>query len=650
MHIDRRRFLHIAKDPSSTGLYASDSTGIVSLFDSNLNLQCSSRPMACVSSIYMIALDDQSLFARDMNNYLHILDKGTLSYQRTISLREPRTQKNIESQVDPIPTASHGLHIIGNWLFCVDGFGDILVFNRTKLKLKAILTLGENAFLESLCSKSTSERAIILSDTKGFIYEFNLDDLCNTQKDIDFQVHNFLPKVFLLKSIIRLDHAPIHKVIFDKKNDRVFATCDAQGGFAAIDTKCRTFKRIKFTNDCTEWIALSQNLETIAASCFDHFLHLFENNSEITPKRKIGPFKFQLKQCEWCDDDCIKVLLESGEIIKVDSTSGKELATTGGTDCIWDICNLNDAGNKCIVAAHEDGFLSLLSINLKGLPQMELLYQTKDFGFGRIRRLASQENVVFCATTTGTIFKIEDLKTESISWKYSTNSIVREISLSRNGEHLFAVCESGLLAVICTKTGFVKNFHIFDKPVWAVANDDEYIYISTRILLDSGDNCESKIEHAQFLALNKASLEVEIAIPFYGNIKRIRPLQNNQVLICGNGEVSARLLDVKKRTTISDWSDFQINTAEDVHFGEQYVRTITYGYQFNSYQIDGTCVASQFVFESYPKVIFEPFEASPFLITAGRTATLSLFDTSKAEVALLESIHLQSTKGIKKND
>jgi outer membrane protein assembly factor BamB len=590
----------------------------------NLNLEvvCQSDAMpGRISSLYVITCNDEYVYGRDMQGSLIQWRASDLTLLRIVYLQSIGDESDRKTNT-AIPTVSHGLFLWEDRVLVVSPYGDLLQLNANTLEFIKNTNLPARAFAESF--DASVENCHTLSDCAGYVWYGDID------------------KGFEHK--IRLDYGPIHCLRYDKLHNRHWMTTDNHGGLSIVGLHGDGIHRLELTTDDVEWLTFSDDAKLVYVACFDHYLYIFNNESkEPQLVSKIGPFKFQLKQVLFVDNNHVYVSLESGEIYRLNSRREIENQSPFGTNCIWDIVQDPNAHNRVFCPMENGSFCHIeYDANEKGMFDLKIIKHYESFGFGRIRRIKALKNGAFIAgCTNGTVLKINSAG--GIDWKILTSSIVRDVSISRNEEACVAVNEAGEIIELATETGAVIWREKFEKPLWASCYYGDDILFSERCRSEKDENLEASVPMAQLYRVNGDTKEIKFAIELSGNIKRIKTLDNGNILINGNGDVTTIEYNLEERKAVKTWSIWQLNTCEDAIQFDDHVYTVTYGYQLNSYKITGEMIDCQFSPDNYPKAVFGKRTLSniPILLVTGRGPFISLYRLNQGKPEIAQTLYIQ---------
>lgn len=615
-----KRILHFFYDQKRERVLAGDHQGIVYALDKELNILKQSDPLKNGKGLYILIADEEKIYARDTTGNLIVWDAETLEAKDFLFMEHLTDEKLKDEDSAPVPTVSHSLAFWKDKLVITNPHGQLVFLNKKTLALEKIHYLNNDAFFEAI---NTEQDLHILTDCIGNLWTGHFSD-----------------GVFEKK--LRLDHGNLHNVRFDKIHERYWMPTDNHKGIVLLDKNCEEIERVYMTNDDTEWIEFNHDHTKAFVACFDHHLYIFDKTQK-TPKliNKVGPFKFQLKQVLYVDDDHIYVNLESGEIYWINIKGEHQKDYAFGTNCIWDLVPSQE-DPSLLYCPMEDGGLTLLHYDAAPNGVYELHVEKKyKFDFGRMRRVFPLKNKDFVGgCTNGTFFRADSKG--NVLWTYKSKGIIRDLSVHEDHGTVFGVNEFGEAIELDLKTGKEIWKEKFEKSLWACSYyKDDFILFSERSFSPKDQGTTSSGCDANLYVYDKNKKKVR-EIYFSGNIKRIQVQEDGNVLLNGNGNVNTSLIDIHTGKTLKIFEDWQLNTCEGASIIDDYLYTVTYGYQINTYKMTGEVLDSQFSPENYPKAVIADVSKSgvPLAVVAGRGAFVTLYDIRNVVPTPVRTIYL----------
>jgi hypothetical protein len=324
-----------------------------------------------------------------------------------------------------------------------------------------------------------------------------------------------------------------------------------------------------------------------------------------------------VKQVIWAESESAFALTESGEIYRLNLRTNQFSKGPTGTNAVWDI-KKSASLNSSYWAAFEDGCVREFEI---AHCQIQILQET-NLGYGMIRRVIPHPTSgLFILATGGTVAYLNaELEPK---WVYKTRPLLREFAL--HGQDLILCSETGELSLLDANTGKLRWTRNLELPLWSISIDPsgKNFLVSTRLRYRGDQGQESTPNPAHFMIGDMASGEILKDNPLFGNIKRMTWLSTDRLLINGNGQIATSLLRWPELDTLKTWSAWQLNTAEGLAVYEDRIFTTTYGYQLNTFDINGEILESAFPFEDYATSLL--VTGNDLLVAGGRGAFLSLF-------------------------
>ncbi|NJL23727.1 MAG: hypothetical protein HC902_00100 [Calothrix sp. SM1_5_4] len=202
------RPVHFNYDPDLNCLFASTNRGTILRLDLDLNVVASSDPVYGLYSLYVSKVDSQYIYAREITGKLVRWHKRGLKLDRLVNLTawsDPR-QANV-------PNVSHGLFLLGDFVYVSLPDGPVGKFRRTDLAFEKLSSYLPNSLIESVAPDVIGHGHFAV-DFGGYLYRGRLDGD--------------------LKTVARVAHGACHQIIFDEKFRRYWVTDDFHCGLALI--------------------------------------------------------------------------------------------------------------------------------------------------------------------------------------------------------------------------------------------------------------------------------------------------------------------------------------------------------------------------------------------------------------------------------
>lgn len=585
------RPVHLVADEGSKILFASTNRGTILQFNFDLQLLRESKPIYGINSLYVLKADQSHLYARDITGKLVRWTKADLELDQIVDLAHwtPEDEANT-------PNVSHGLFLNEDFVYVSMPHGPLGKFTKRDLEFVKFSDYMPKALIESIYFNNDGDDFAV--DFAGYLYRGNIDEE--------------------MKPVSRVAHGASHQIHYCTKHKRFWVTDDIHCGIALFsEHETDQFQRIDLTVDDVEWMAFAPDHSEVLVACFDRFVYRLSNTEQPQVLARLGPLNYQVKQVIWISKDIAFALTESGDIYKINPVENQVERGYQGNNAIWDI-------KKCSIhpdqywLAFEDGFIRKIKVN--GL-RIETLLE-KNLGFGMIRRLAPDLNGnVYFLAVHGVVGRLNDQM--EITWTAPISPLGRDLNLQ--GSNLICCSESGEVILFDTDLGCVKWSLSLDGPAWAVSlsPDGKRFYVGQRLCNRGDKGVPSTHKPADLVIGFVESGKIEKKYSVKGNIKRLTWIDQDHLILNGNGEVFTTIVHKDHFKPISVYSDWQLNTCESVLLTDKYLHTTTYGFQLNTYSRDGTILDSDFPFEDYATCLISLGQDR--FMAGGRGAFLALF-------------------------
>lgn len=588
------RIISSVFDKSTGYIFAGTNRGTVFKLTSGLKIIASSEPSYNISYLFALNVDESFVYGRDNCGKLARWTKASLFLDKQVDLGA-WAQPNYAL----VPNACHGLFINAGYLYTSLPTGELAIFNKSDLNLEKIIDHGNKALFESICFDNPKKH--FATDFSGFLYQGNVDEK--------------------LEIISRASLGAIHKLDLDKLHNRYWFTDDYHGGIGLFnENNPAIFDRIVLTNDDTEYLAFDETHEHILVACFDRYIYKLRNEKQPTVLKKLGPYNYQLTFVEWINADTGLALTEAGDLFTFSVDTGEIEQIIKGADCVWDLRPSQKTPNL-FFTAFESG--NIAKIKFETNCGLEVVMK-KQLDYGMVRRIVPlMGDQTLVLSTSGFIAKLDE-NFEKI-WEFKTKPLLRDIAVC--DQKVIFCGETGELSCLSLKEGTLLWTKNLQNPLWSVFCDDskDSFIVSSRTLNLNGEKERATIKNAPvfFGSLNDGSIFRTEYV--FGNIKKIRSIDDEHILINGNGNIQTSLVKKNDLSMERIWGDLQLNTAEAalLHPKTGHVYTTTYGFQLNTYDHSGEILESDFPFEDYATTL--SFFGDDYIIAAGRGAFISVF-------------------------
>lgn len=585
---------------------AGTNRGTILRLNPALEVEASSDPAYNLNAIFAIAFDDRFIYGREITGKVARWRKDSLTFDKMIDLSFWN-----DDDAANFPNVSHFFHIHEDHLYVAMPSGKIGKIRLSDFSLVSISKTATIALVEDAVTTPTEDVAV---DFLGHLYRGRLDGE--------------------MKQVMRLSHGATHQLVFDQKHQRYWCTDDFHCGLAIFNMQNpEEIQRLYLTKDDVEFMSFNSDQSELLVACFDRYIYRLRNDKEPQIIGRIGPLKYQITTVLWIESDTAIALTEAGEIYRLHIESGEMAVSRTGTNAVWDL-KKSKIEDDVYWAAFEDGYVREILVKENEIQTR----RQKNLNCGMIRRILPQaDGTLFAIATAGTILKLtEDLE---IIWTSESTPLLRDMTVYE--DRLLVCGESGELICLDTDSGKKRWTRDLGEPLWAVTiTPDGRQFLVAHRMNDRGDQGTTSTRTPAHLIIGDLKTgEVHIRFPVFGNIKKFTWINNEQFLMNGNGDVGASLVELKTLQTVKRWSEWQLNTCEAAIIAGDKVLTSTYGYQLNTYSINGEMIESAFPFEDYATSL--ALTSHNKILAGGRGAFLSLFGFKGNAPQLIQTVRFK---------
>lgn len=581
------RITNFVYDASSRCVYAGCDKGLIYALSTDLQEVRRSAPTTHGAAIHAITAHASGIITRDVAGNVVHWDRETLA-PRTFVLSQYCTD---DAEASAVPSPSNALLALGDELLVTNACGSLCVLGLPDLDFRREIDIETDAFIEKVVALDDQ---ILVADVMGRIH-------AGTRHGDTF------------RKVAEVKGGVVHSLVFDQRHQRVWCTSDVTGGIFLLDRQGGFAGELRFTNDDVEEIAIDADARHVYVGCFDHYVHVFDNDLEPREQRVIGPFKFQINHLALLDDQTLLVLLESGELSRVDLRTDEVLATVGGSDAVWDI---QLRGQQACFAT-EGGHIEVWGLQARGRAlSLQRAAPPLRVPGGRIRRLRCLEDGGWLGCSSdGSVWRVDASGRER--WRHQTLGITRDLDLDARSGEVLVVNEVGRVLLLGLADGQLLREIKRPRPVWCAAFDGAgQLLIGERRLKAAGQGDPSLLS-----ILDARDLSTRQVLEHTGNHKSIRLLAPGKVLITGNGNIGVQILDTRSGTVERSFQDWIVNTPEAALLLNEQVHVISYGYQMITFDLGtGEATDVQHVLEGYPGALvhWRSPQGHDFLLAGGR--------------------------------
>lgn len=595
-------------DPADGRIFAAGRKGGVYAISHDLSVERASERIDANDPICTMAIDSDTVYTRDALGRLVAWDKATL-LPRAIVASDDSAIDVEEREEDVVFSINHGLAVGDGLVHANNGRGRIVTYTARTLELVGRCDPNEESFTETINVESPARH--VLSDFRGFLWKGDL-------------------RTGRFERSLRIDTGPSHVVRYDARHDRYWATTDNAGGFALVDAALESFRIVPLTNDDIEWIAFDPSARRAVIGCFDHHVYEFDN-TDPEPKlvRVHGPFKYQLRQVAIEADGRILALLQSGEILRIESDGEVRRGTEGFGNACWGI-DLSPCETGLAWAAFEDGTVRAFRFGITEAGGSYLREAVAhQHAFGRLRRCVPTTDGGYVAVgTRGVVFRVD--ASGAVSWKRTFRTRTNDVVLSSDGLSIATGEDDGTVWILDASTGRTLANASVGGAVWALSFDAQgRLFVGDR-------------------AFHVTRFEPDLSSPRAVRVgERIKRLKFHESTLVALGPAGVVTIDPDTLAIVFRWQDELQQTCENAVFLDDGVHAIFYDLKYVVY--DKSKDVARHVLprlHDFPLgMVAQRRGERTFVLVGGRGAFLTLLETSDGEPRVLRSAHVGDGKG-----
>ncbi|MET3709955.1 outer membrane protein assembly factor BamB [Sphingomonas trueperi] len=587
------RLLRLAHVPGDDVLIASDIRGRVHKFDADLRLIASSpvpsydRPVnaLCVGGGHIFtktrfgavgkwSLD--TLEPLDFHDGNWLCDRAMLAPEETASLSPNR-----------------GIAYLDGRIYTCNAFNQIVVLDAETFALLDVRQSPAPTFIDCIVAGVGPRDA--MSDVAGTLY---IGDL----RSNDFPVR------------AQVDTSVVHGVIYDQRHDRFWTTQD--GGFGAdrfvrtgattIEPDGSNLREFKLSHEDNEFIAIDPTGTRVYIGGFAGKLAVFDNSGpEFRLLRVIGPLEFQIIHAVVAESDRIYVLLQTGDLIRLNEFGEEQCRAVVRNRCIW-IMEPHPADESVVIAGTDQG-VAVLEYHATRFGSVQIAQRHHHrFGLGIVKDVKptddgsyvgiSRKGFVFRATIDGDLL-----------WTRQALGVPRGVALDAAGGRCLIASDDGTLTEMDIADGSIRDRIDIGSPSYGCA----YAADGRRVASADRDQCihiYAADSHRRLGTIDG----------FRYRIKRMFR-SGGELFVAGPDGMFE--LDLDGFTRRRGFGDHMVSTKENGVVCAGHVHVGGYGYQLASYRYaDGAIVDLKETLPDFTKAFCARVgeDGIPILLVGGR--------------------------------
>lgn len=582
-------------------LLVSDTVGRVHLLDADFEVRQSSSFVRSGRPLYGLEVADRWIVGKDRMGALFRWDRSSLQLLDRLDPAELADPAMLLEGEEPSPISARGIGIWKDRIYVTTGFHDQMAV--LELSTFKVLDIRPNICDASPMEWSCTEhpRLHAVSDKKGFLR-------FGSYEDLDFS------------KVVKLDDGNIHRVRYDVRHDRFWATQDFGSGDAAdiangviiLNAEGEKLDEYLFARDDVEFLAFSPDHRRAYAGGFDGELLIFDNTeASLRVSRTITGFSHQLTDITVSDSGEVFVLCQDGEIYRL-SADGELIARSRRPrQAIWDIQPALTDGSTLYLAT--DSGVSVVSVTESSFGPHLRLRASFEYGHGFSRRIAATADGWALVTRDQYVLRAREDGT--LLWQAELDALAHGLSVDCTGGRLIVATNGGAVELDLSDGRPLRRLTLDGLPVW--------------IALYVGDGSLVLISRNGVISQRDAATDDELWRLDQGEYPKRAWIRHGDLYVVGDGGLKQFELGVGERRR---WMELLSNTAENAAFPGGAVCVSTYGMQIAAYEeLSGELIGLVEDWPDYPKALCAlPYPNDErYLAVAGRSGLISTYHLNR---------------------
>ncbi|BCJ50284.1 hypothetical protein Asp14428_17590 [Actinoplanes sp. NBRC 14428] len=418
---------------------------------------------------------------------------------------------------------------------------------------------------------------------------------------------------------VKLDDGNIHRIRYDARHDRFWATqdfgegatADVANGVVVVSPDGGKRGEMLFARDDVEFVTFSPDQLRAYAGGFDGELHIFDNTTpELRIVRTVTGFSHQLSDCTVAPDGTVYVLCQDGEVTRLDA-DGVPLRSMGfRRQAIWDIQAAAGDPETVFLATDSGVAVARVGEDAAG-PRLTVLAEHAT-GFGFTRRIAALPGGVAGITRDRRLFRLD--ADGRLRWHAGLPALPHTVAVSPDAERILVATNAGAVEVRAADGHETGRYGVDGLPVWAG------VYLPTgEITLIT--------RNGVLVVLDRDGTERwRLA---QGEYPKRAWVQDGRLYVVGDGGLKEIVIG---EGVVCRWSKLLSNTVENAVVCDGMVYASSYGMQVAAYEYESSTFAGLMEdLPDYPKAlaVLRDATGTPFLLIGCRGGLLSTYQIGK---------------------
>ncbi|MFJ8689322.1 WD40 repeat domain-containing protein [Micromonospora wenchangensis] len=592
------RILHV----EGHGLLCSDVYGRVHLLDDRFQVVRSSPFVRQGRPVYGLVVADGWVIGKDR---MGAILRWRLDTLELVDRLDPATVCDRSALLpgeEPSPVSSRGIGVWAGRVHVTSGYhqqGLVLDLDTFEV-LEIRPNICGTSPMEWACTEHPTRHAV--SDKKGHLRLGSFDG-------VDFP------------DVVKLDDGNIHRVRYDHRHDRFWATqdfgagvtADVANGVVVVSTTGEKQDELLFARDDVEFVAFSPDCRRAYAGGFDGKLHVFDNTDpELRIARTVTGFPHQLVDCAVASNGDVWVLCQDGEVLRLDP-DGDVVARMGfHRQAVWDL--QPGVGDPSVIWCATDDGVAVVALGQDRAGPLLRVRAEHRTGLGFTRRIAPLPGGVVGITRDGYAFRLAD--DGRIGWTTRLPALPHTVAVTADGARALVCTNAGAVELDTTDGAALRRFDVSGLPVWAGV----YLPSDAPMLVT---------RNGVMVVLDPDTGEVTWRFD-QGEYPKRMWVQDGRVHVVGDGGLKEIVVGLG---VTCRWSKLLSNTVENAVIVDGTVYASSYGMQVAAY--DHTTAAFVGLLEDlpdYPKALTAVRDAAgvAYLVVGCRGGLLSTYQIDKA--------------------
>ncbi|SDT54989.1 WD40 repeat domain-containing protein [Actinoplanes derwentensis] len=592
------RILHVP----GHGLLASDIYGRIHLLDADdLTVRRSSPFVRQGRPVYGLAVADGWVIGKDRMGAILRWRLDTLELAGRLDPATVCDPSGLLPGEEPSPVSSRGIGIWNGRVHVSSGYHrQMLVVDLHTFEVAEVRpNICGTSPMEWACTEHPDRHAV--SDKKG-----------------NLRFGSFATGEF--PRAVKLDDGNIHRVRYDARHDRFWATqdfgagatADVANGVVIVSPDGEKLDELLFARDDVEFVTFTKDHSRAYSGGFDGELHIFDNSGpELRIDRTITGFSHQLTDCTVAEDGTVYVLCQDGEVTALDPDGVPKRSMGFARQAIWDVQSAD--GERVFLATDTGVAVARVVEDTVGpLLAVEAEHET---GFGFTRRIAVLSGGVAGITRDHRVFRLD--ATGRMRWSSGLPALPHTVVVSPDGERVLVATNAGAIEVSATDGQEIRRYAVDGLPIWA------------GVYLPSGE----------VTLITRNGILVVLAVDGtetwrfeQGEYPKRAWVQDGRLYVVGDGGLKEIVIG---QGVVCRWSRLLSNTVENAVVCDGMVYAGSYGMQVAAYEHESSRFAGLMEdLPDYPKAlaVVRDSAGTPFLLVGCRGGLLSTYRVGAPKV------------------